>query len=78
MTIQIGLIWNVTGNDDLPVSIDPETRILTIDARETQASLETLKFIVRDPAGNVDAGSMEVGILRGGKPPNLASYLKLY
>ena len=65
------LIWNVTSNDGLHVSIDPETRILTIDARETQASLETLKFIVRDPAGNVDAGSMEVGILRGGKPPKI-------
>ncbi|MEE3234110.1 MAG: FlgD immunoglobulin-like domain containing protein [Candidatus Latescibacterota bacterium] len=65
------LQWSVSGHEDLPVSIDPDTRILTVDATETQVSIEVLHFIVRDPAGNVDVGSMEVGILRGGNPPTI-------
>ena len=66
------LQWSVSGQEGVPVSIDPDTRVLTVDATDTQVSLEILHFIVRDPAGNIDVGSMEVGILRGGDPPTIS------
>ena len=71
------LQWSVSGQEELLVSIDPETRILTVDAVETQTSMEILHFLVRDPAGNVDVGTMEVAITRGGNPPKIGQLPKV-
>jgi len=66
------LIWSVSGQDLLDVSIDAATRVVTIDATTVPPSLERLQFVVRDPAGNSALGIMDVVVVRGGQAPEIA------
>ncbi|MFT5089492.1 MAG: hypothetical protein ACI8PG_003862 [Planctomycetota bacterium] len=65
------LIWSVSGQDLLAVTIDAATRVVTLDATAVPPSLERLQFVVRDPAGNSALGVMDVVVVRGGQAPEI-------
>ncbi len=67
------LQWVVSGQRAIGVEIDPETRIVTLDATAVPPTLEQLQFAVRDPAGNTALAIMMVVVLRGGAAPEIAS-----
>lgn len=63
------LVWSVSGQQVLAVSIDPATRVVTLDATEATPAIEKLQFVVIDPSGNTELAVMEVVVVRGGAAP---------
>jgi len=66
------LRWLATGQRNLVVEIDSLTHALTLGAEEATPGVEQIQFLVRDPAGNTAQGVMEVVVVRGGEPPEIA------
>ncbi len=63
------LVWSVSGQQVLSVSIDPATRVVTLDATGAIPAIEKLQFVVIDPSGNTEIALMEVVVVRGGEAP---------
>ena len=66
------LVWSVSGQSALIVSIDSATHVVTIDASAAGPSIEKIQFVVRDPAGNTELTTVEVVVLRGGMAPEIS------
>jgi hypothetical protein len=75
--VDAALVWRVSGEKLLAVSIDAETRVVTLDATAVPPSLERLQFVVRDPAGNTALALMDVVIVRGGQAPEIVQLPQL-
>lgn len=63
------LAWTVTQPPGLAVAVDALTHVLSVAAQASAAGPNQVQLLVRDLAGNVATGLLEVLVLLGGEPP---------
>ena len=69
--------WIVSGQQTLTVELDTESHVLTLRAEGIEPGLEQIQLLVRDPAGNVGLGILEVVLKLAGSPPVIGSLPQL-
>ena len=67
------LDWSASGQRLVTVDIAVDTRVVTLTANALETGVDQIQFLVRDPAGNTALAVLEVVVVQGGSPPQIAT-----